>query len=97
MAWVRSMREPDLNARKEIFNVHMKAVKGRLDGVDAQQLAAATQGMVGADIREIVRQATAEAFHEYAKAEVRGDFVVRAGHFSKALETMLANKRSKRK
>ena len=47
---------PDLNGRKQIFEVHMKEIKVS-DSVDSHRLAAQTPGFVGADIANICNEA----------------------------------------
>jgi AFG3 family protein len=62
--------KPDIAGRREIFNVHMKALK--LSGSSetyAQRLAALTPGFVGADIANICNEAAIQAARK-AKAAV---------------------------
>lgn len=80
--------KPDERARREIFNIHLRQVKARLEGIDLDELARLTPGLVGADIKEIVRQALSEAFHELLTSTNPREFVVRKEHFDRALETM---------
>ncbi len=47
---------PDLNGRKQIFEVHMKDIKTG-DDVNSEKLAAQTPGFVGADIANICNEA----------------------------------------
>ena len=47
---------PDLNARKEIFKVHLRKVPLALD-VSVDELASITEGYTGADIEAVVREA----------------------------------------
>jgi transitional endoplasmic reticulum ATPase len=85
--------KPDEETRREIFNVHLKRVKGRLKGVDVHELARLSVGMVGADVKEVVRQAVVEAFYEHLSTDGATDFVLLANHFKQALNTVGDNVR----
>jgi transitional endoplasmic reticulum ATPase len=76
---------PDENGRGEIFAIH---TAGRPLGpnVDLDDLAARTEGYVGADIESVCREAAAAAVRSFVDTggEV-GDIVVTAEHFEAAL------------
>ncbi len=60
---------PDAAGRKQIFEVYLRDVKDMLaDDVDAENLVAATDGFVGADIEALVREAKMTAIREFVKA-----------------------------
>ncbi len=82
------MGKPDEEARKQIFEVHLRGIKGRFEGVDAAQLARLSDGFVGADIKEVVRYAVSNVFHEYVNAGAKGPFVVHAAHLKGAVEVV---------
>ena len=64
---------PELNDRKEIFNVHLRKVK--LDGsVDVELLARQTPGFSGADIANVCNEAALIAARRNKKAVQRQDF-----------------------
>ena len=65
---------PDFDGRVRIFGIHLRG-KPLADDVDAEKLAAMTEGSNGADIMEICRQASLDALGEY----VRNMDVVGAG------------------
>ncbi len=87
--------KPDQEARKEIFQVHLGRVKACLEGVDVTELANLSHGMVGADIKELVRDATTEAFFEYTASGAGSQFVLHRRHLMHALETVATKVRSK--
>jgi cell division protease FtsH len=72
---------PDLSGRRQILAVHSRRVPLAGD-VDLDDLAAATPGMVGADLRNLVNEAA------LAAARRRGDRVT-ARDFSNALEKIV--------
>jgi transitional endoplasmic reticulum ATPase len=83
---------PDEDARREIFGVHTRE-KPLADDVDLADLAARTEGYVGADIEAVCREASTAAVREYVRATDRG----RAGvetieltveHFERALSAV---------
>ena len=64
---------PEINDRKEIFNVHLRKVK--LDGsVDLELLARQTPGFSGADIANVCNEAALIAARRNKKAVQRQDF-----------------------
>jgi transitional endoplasmic reticulum ATPase len=70
---------PDLPARLEIFRVHMKDMP--LKDVDVEELAAHTDGYVGADIEAVCREAAILALRENIGAKI-----VLMKHFEEALK-----------
>ena len=58
---------PDENARHEIFAVHTRQ-KPLADDVDLADLAARTDGYVGADIEAVCREASTAAVREYVRS-----------------------------
>jgi len=75
---------PDLAARLEIFKVHMKDMP--LKDVDVEELAARTEGYVGADIEAVCREAAILALRENIGAKV-----VCMTHFEEALKKVPAS------
>ncbi|PSP45300.1 AAA family ATPase [Halobacteriales archaeon QH_6_66_25] len=82
---------PDGDARRKIFEVHTRD-KPLADGVDLDDLAARTDGYVGADIEAVCREASMIATREFITSvdpEEIGDSVgnvrVTADHFDEAL------------
>jgi transitional endoplasmic reticulum ATPase len=63
--------EPDEEARREIFTVHTRA-KPLADDVDLADLAARTEGYVGADIEAVCREAATAAVREYVRSAAEG-------------------------
>ncbi len=83
-----AVEEPDEDARREIFDVHTRD-RPLADDVDLADLAARTDGYVGADIEAACREAAQLAVREYVAADGDGpveDIVLDADHFERALE-----------
>ncbi|KAM9962985.1 hypothetical protein ACTFIW_006206 [Dictyostelium discoideum] len=59
---------PDLDARKEIFNIHLKKVPHSLD-IDINQLSILTDGYSGAEVTSICREASIAAMKEDINAK----------------------------
>ncbi|WP_336037832.1 CDC48 family AAA ATPase [Halobacterium yunchengense] len=83
---------PDEDARRAIFEVHTRN-KPLADDVDLDDLAADTDGFVGADIEALVREATMNATREFVNsvdpeeaAESVGNVRITAQHFQDALD-----------
>jgi transitional endoplasmic reticulum ATPase len=72
--------QPNREARKEIFKIHMKEMPLD-DDVDIEELAEMSEGYVGADIEAICREAAMIALREN-----RETTHVKRVHFMKALE-----------
>jgi transitional endoplasmic reticulum ATPase len=70
---------PDKKAREEIFKVHTKGMP--LRGVDVKELAAKTEGYVGADIQAVCREAAMLALRKDIKTEE-----ITSANFDDALE-----------
>ena len=86
---------PDGDARRKIFEVHTRD-KPLADGVDLDDLAAQTDGYVGADIEAVCREASMIATREFVTSvdpEKIGDSVgnvrVTADHFDEALSEVM--------
>ncbi|PSP87464.1 AAA family ATPase [Halobacteriales archaeon QS_4_66_20] len=86
---------PDGDARRKIFEVHTRD-KPLADGVDLDDLAARTDGYVGADIEAVCREASMIATREFITSvdpEEIGDSVgnvrVTADHFDEALSEVM--------
>ena len=86
---------PDGDARRKIFEVHTRD-KPLADGVDLDDLAARTDGYVGADIEAVCREASMIATREFVTSvdpEEIGDSVgnvrVTADHFDQALSEVM--------
>ena len=65
---------PDLNERKEIFQVHLKKIK-LSDDFDLEQIAKHTPGMSGADIANICNEAALGAARRNATSVSNQDFL----------------------
>jgi len=83
---------PDEDARKRIFEVHTRN-KPLADDVDLDDLAARTEGYVGADIEAVCREASMAASREFINSVSReevtesvGNVRVTADHFEHALD-----------
>ncbi|MDQ2055053.1 CDC48 family AAA ATPase [Halobellus sp. H-GB7] len=83
---------PDEDARRAIFEVHSEH-KPLADDVDLDELAARTDGYVGADIEAVCREASMAASREFINsvsreevAESVGNVRVTMAHFEQALE-----------
>ncbi len=66
---------PDLNERKEIFNVHLKPLKLDTNSMDVEFLARQTPGFSGADIANICNEAALIAARRKKKTVERQDFL----------------------
>ncbi|PSP97876.1 AAA family ATPase [Halobacteriales archaeon QS_5_70_17] len=78
---------PDRDARREIFHVHTRDRPLAAD-VDLEELAAETEGYVGADVEAVCREAAQAAVREFVAG---GDadataIALTAAHFRRALE-----------
>jgi len=73
---------PDKPGREAILKVHMKRIK-LADDVDAEKVAALTTGFSGADLENLVNEATLLATREQAEA-------VHVNHFNRAIERLVA-------
>ncbi|MFB6185203.1 MAG: 26S protease regulatory subunit, partial [Haloarculaceae archaeon] len=83
---------PDEDARQAIFEVHTEH-KPLADDVDLVDLAARTEGYVGADIEAVCREASMAASREFINSvdpdevdDSVGNVRVKAEHFERALE-----------
>jgi transitional endoplasmic reticulum ATPase len=83
---------PDEESRRAIFGVHTE-FKPLADGVDLDDLAARTEGYVGADIEAVCREASMAASREFINSVAReevtesvGNVRVTMAHFEQALE-----------
>ncbi|WP_256289693.1 CDC48 family AAA ATPase [Halobellus inordinatus] len=83
---------PDEDARRAIFEVHSEH-KPLADDVDLDELAARTDGYVGADIEAVCREASMAASREFINSVSReevtesvGNVRVTMAHFEQALE-----------
>ncbi|MEF8886687.1 MAG: CDC48 family AAA ATPase [Haloarculaceae archaeon] len=83
---------PDEEARRKIFEVHTRG-KPLAEGVDLDDLAARTDGYVGADIEAVCREASMAATREFINSvdpeevdETVGNVRVTADHFDEALD-----------
>ncbi|PSP48431.1 AAA family ATPase [Halobacteriales archaeon QH_3_68_24] len=83
---------PDEEGRRKIFEVHTRN-KPLAEGVDLDDLAARTEGYVGADIEAVAREAAMAASREFVNSvspeEMRdsvGNVRVTMDHFEQALE-----------
>jgi len=82
---------PDEEARRKIFEVHTRG-KPLAEGVDLADLAARTEGYVGADIEAVCREASMAATREFINSvdpeevdDTVGNVRVTAEHFEQAL------------
>jgi cell division protease FtsH len=73
---------PDKNGREEILRVHLKGVKNT-DDLNVEKLAAMTPGMVGADLANLINEATLLAVR-------RGKNKVEMSEFEEAVERVVA-------
>ena len=78
---------PDEETRLEIFKVHTRG-KPLASNVNLKSLAAATEGLVGADIELICRKASLSAIREFIESggEDYSKFQVSALHFEEAMK-----------
>ncbi len=88
---------PDEEARRKIFDVHTRN-KPLADDVDIDDLAARTEGYVGADIEAVCREASMAATREFIHSvdpddvdESVGNVRVTAEHFEDALKEVNAS------
>ena len=85
------IKNPDEEARKEIFKIHLKK-KPLADDVDIDELAKKTENYTGADIAAVCNQAVMEGIREYIKKYGKVDkeelkkLKVERRHIEKALE-----------
>ncbi|HUI99962.1 MAG TPA: ATP-dependent zinc metalloprotease FtsH [Usitatibacter sp.] len=77
-----ALDRPDIRGRRQILDVHVRKVKLGAD-VDLDSLAAKTPGFAGADLANLVNEATLHAARNGAEA-------VRAADFEEALDRIVA-------
>ncbi|MFW6018293.1 MAG: CDC48 family AAA ATPase [Halapricum sp.] len=78
--------EPDEDARREIFEIHTRD-RPLAEDVDLDELAAETDGYVGADIEAVCREAAQVAVREHVDGDTDVDELeLTADHFEQALE-----------
>ena len=78
---------PDLEARAEIFKIHLANVKVPMNGdVEVEKLAKLTDGMTGADIERIVRSAEREWFYDHINSNGNPELKFGMEYFLKAIE-----------
>jgi transitional endoplasmic reticulum ATPase len=83
------MKLPDVAARTHILRERMVGLPGALAAADVSELAAATEGLTGADLKRCVEDAKAI----YAYASVNNDSKRKAAeYFHEAIATIRANK-----
>ncbi|WP_256299650.1 CDC48 family AAA ATPase [Haloarchaeobius salinus] len=88
---------PDEEGRRRIFEVHTRN-KPLADDVDLEDLAARTEGYVGADIEAVCREASLAATREFINsvepeqmAESVGNVRITADHFEHAMDEVTAS------
>ncbi len=88
---------PDEAGRKKIFEVHTRS-KPLADAVDLDDLAARTEGYVGADIEAVCREASMAATREFIRTvdpedmpDTVGNVRISSTHFDQALEEVTAS------
>ncbi|MFB6167616.1 MAG: AAA family ATPase, partial [Haloferacaceae archaeon] len=85
-----AVTEPDEDARREILQIHTRD-RPLADDVDLDDLAARTEGYVGADLAALCREAAQIAVRDHVDAAEAGeasavdDLVLTADHFERAL------------
>jgi transitional endoplasmic reticulum ATPase len=83
--------EPDEETRREILEIHTRN-RPLADDVDLDHFAAETDGLVGADLAALCREAATAAVREHVRAQSEGepadveDIVLTQAHFEAALE-----------
>ncbi|RJX43924.1 hypothetical protein DM826_04375 [Halonotius aquaticus] len=83
--------DPDEDARREIFDIHTRN-KPLADDVDLDDLAARTEGYVGADIEAVCREAATVAVRDHVTAADTDDetpvdeIYLTANHFEQAFD-----------
>ncbi|WP_254547172.1 CDC48 family AAA ATPase [Halomarina pelagica] len=84
---------PDEEGRREIFAVHTRG-KPLADDVDLDELAARTEGYVGADVEAVCREAATVAVREYVRAGASTveEVFVTVDHFEAAIEEVEGNR-----
>lgn len=85
--------EPDEEARRQIFSIHSKN-RPLADDVSIDELAAKTDGYVGADVEAICREAATIAVTEYIESATADedvaieDIVLTREHFEQAIDSV---------
>ena len=87
---------PDAGARRQIFAVHTDG-RPLADDVDLHELAARTEGYVGADIEAVCREAAMTAVREFVdgRGTDTAELHLTAAHFEAAVETVDAERRDR--
>jgi len=86
---VIEIKPPNREARKEIFKIHLRE-KPLAPGVNLDTLAEKTDGLVGAEIEAVCREASMLAIREYVKQGIdkkggKPNFKIDTRHFDEAL------------
>lgn len=81
---------PDIEARKEILKIHL-GKKPLHSDVSLDRLVKESEGLVGADLEAIVRDAALRAISEFVKKRIKdvNRFVIRKKHFLSSMNEIL--------
>lgn len=77
---------PDVNSRKQIFDIHTKNMitNGMASNIDTESLAGLTENYSGADIENVVKNATTKAIHKCLVTN-SDDIMVKMEHFVESI------------
>jgi len=96
--WILELPAPDREARLAIFKIHTRG-KPLTSDVDLEALADLSEGLVGADVEAICRNAAMSAIREFLAAggevEDYGQFSISMRHFQQALQTIVEARRDR--
>ena len=90
--FVLEFPRPDEKARQEIFAIHVKG-KPLASEINLEVMAQKTEGLAGADIEAICREASMTAIRDFIRAEDKGNKLqVSKKHFDLAIDWLKAQK-----
>lgn len=93
VGWHIHVGLPDAESRRAIFEVHLRKAQVGVAGAVLAELVERTDGLVAADIREIVRRAKGEAFAELIGGGSKGELVVDSERLREAAGYVARGKR----
>ena len=84
--------KPDIEARAEIFKIHIATIKAPMNGdLEIKKLAKLTDEMTGADIERVVRSAEREWFYDHINLNGNPVLDLRMEYFLRAIEKAKAS------
>lgn len=82
---------PDANGRLQIFRIHTDKMRNNnlVEPIDFTSLVEQTKNYSGAEIEAVVKTATSYAFTDHLQNESKGDIIVKAEYFQRAINEIV--------